>query len=303
MVTGIEVKTEEKTEQSTELSLEDAISSAQSETSPEIETPANEAETTEPESNADGKDRKVKPDPELEKLLKHPKVVSHLQSEKDKAVNGYRETREGDTALIRSQIAKIKELSLKQTETRMTKAMQAVLDGDEEEGLEPDKLEAKRKGFEDIKTSILEYNKNAAEVAEVAELSTTLIKTLDKGIVDEFNLNDANPTVKARGITELVAESIHFINRQEAFNKIIEEIPLLQKGSEVRTKIDSFVKEYMELPQGKSRDLLIEKLKREFSVSLKHKPTAPSGESGGDDMAGLTPEAKLVKILKQEARR
>lgn len=292
-----ETKAEEKTEQSTESALEDAVLSDTSGT--EVETPTDEAETTE------GKDKKEKPDLELEKLLKHPKVVSHLQSEKDKAVNQYRETREGDTALIRSQAAKIKELTLGQSGAKLTKAMQAVLAGDEEEGFETDKLEAKRKGFEEIKATILEYNERAAEVMEVAELATTLANKLelDKEVIAHFHLNDANPAVRARGMIEAIERIDHFLDREEAFNKILEEIPLLQKGSEVRKQIDSFIEQYMELPPGKARDLLISKLKREMSVSPKQKPPTPSGDSGGIDLSKLSGEELLRQAVAEDRRK
>src|SRR3990167_2966513 len=89
------------------------------------ETEPKDEEPEQPEAKA-----KAAPDKELEALRKNPKVTSLIQSERDKAVNSYRQTREADTAVIRSKDEKIKELT-KQLRTRETdKDIKAILSGD-----------------------------------------------------------------------------------------------------------------------------------------------------------------------------
>ena len=122
---------------------------------------------------------------------------------------------------------------------------------------------------------------------------------IDKNIAQHFDLFDSNPTVRAKGAISLITDAVFFLNREKAFNKILEEIPLLQNGSEVRQQIDSFVERYLELSDDKGRDLLINQLKQEFKGIPKRKPTAPSDGSGGGGKP-LRGVAALAEGLKEE---
>ena len=246
--------TEEKTAQLTELPLAEAISSEQTDTSPETDEATNEAETTQPKDSSPAKPLTTE---------------QQIQSAVDKAVNQYRETRESDTALIRSQVETIRGLKSSQSKVRLEKLGASLLQSYDEEGLPLEEKASFENKLKEYNEKIAEYNEQSASVEEVVNLADTLVKTMDKRLVDRFDLSDSNPVVKAKGVTMLISEAIFFINREEAFNKILEEIPLLQKGSEVRQQIDSFIKQWMELPEGKSRDLLIEKLKRETNPTAR----------------------------------
>jgi len=272
-----------ETEQETTQSLEAVLDKGQ--VSEEQEEVSEEA-TQETETQEVDKDTKAQFD-------------ARVQAEVDKRLNTYREKREADTALLRSQQDQIKELKSQSGVQGINKAMAAILEGDEEDGVEPDKIAARKKGLEEIRETIKTYNEKVSEVEEAATLASAMSGKIDKNIAQHFDLFDSNPTVRAKGAISLITDAVFFLNREKAFNKILEEIPLLQNGSEVRQQIDSFVERYLELSDDKGRDLLINQLKQEFKGTPRRKPTAPSDGSGGGGKP-LRGVAALAEGLKEE---
>ncbi len=247
----------------------------------EIKEPSAEVkEVSETPEIKDGKEETE----EKKELELTPEILSRIQAEADKRVNPYREKRESDTALIRSLQTQLKELKSTTGIQGLNKLAESVIAGDEAEGLEEDKIKTRKESLAKINDKIKEYNENYAVVTEAASLADEVVKSVDKKVIDHFDLADTNPAVRAKGVATLVTEAVLWINEKEAFDKIIEEIPLLQKGSEVRQQIDSFVKQYMERSNKEDKDFLIERLKQEFSVTPKKKPQVPSDGAGGKGM-------------------
>jgi len=274
----------------TDISLEQVLDKGQ--VSEEEIQEENQGEVTEevPEEVTEEKpDKKLDLTPENFEA----RVKAEAQSRSDKLINEHREKREADTAYIRSQAERIKELTVTINERKLSKAMEAVMEGDEEEGVEADKIEARRKGFEEIKTTLKEYNGKVEEVEEVAALASNFAEKVDKRVADNFNLFDSNPAIRAKGAINVISDAIYYIGERKAWTRILDEIPLLQKGEEVRKQIDSFVERYMELSDEKGRDLLIDRLKQELRVTPRRKPPTPSDTSGGLDYSKLTPEEKI----------
>ena len=275
--------TQEIAERETTQSLEDVL--AEGHVSGEQEEVSEEA-TQETKTQEVDKDTKAQFD-------------ARVQAEVDKRLNTYREKREADTALLRSQQEQIKEFKSQIGVQSINKAMAAILEGDEEDGYEPDKIAARKKGLEEIKEALKTHDANFSQVAEVAALASEFAGRVNKDVADHFNLFDVNPTVRAKGAIEVITDAVQYVRERQAFNKILEEIPLLQNGSEVRQQIDSFVKRYMKLSDDDGRDLLINQLKQEFKGTPKRKPAAPSDGSGGGGKP-LRGVAALAEGLKEE---
>lgn len=229
-------------------------------------------------------------------------IGKRLQSQRDIDLNPYREKREADIALIQNQQSRIKELTSKEGVNKLSKAMEAVLAGDEEAGIEPDKTETRRKAWNEVEGTIKDYKEKAAEVMEVATLASALADKVDKRVADNFNLFDSNPAVRAKGAIEAISDAVHLVNERAAFNRILDEIPLLKNGEEVRKQIDGFVESYMELSDQKGRDLLINQIKQEFRVTPRKKPPALSDVSGGGHLSD-SPEDKVTRGLDKLTKR
>jgi len=231
-------------------------------------------------------------------LEQEAEIERRFQSHRDKEFNPYREKREADTALIRSLQSEMKELRSKADTRKLSLLAESVEAGDREEGIEEDKIEVRRKALMEINEKVKEYNENYAVVSEAAFLASELTNGVDKGIADKFNLSDPNPAVRAKGAIQVISDAVYWLSERKAFNKIVEEIPLLQKGSEVRQQIDSFIERYMELSDEKGKDLLIKQLRQEFKVAPRKKPQTPSDVAGGGEK--LRGTAALEVGLKEE---
>ena len=230
---------------------------------------------------------------------------ARVKAEADKRSNSYREKREGDTALIRSLQTELKELRSEKGVKGINKLAETILAGDEEEGYEPDKIEARRKALEEIKVSIKDYNEKSSEVAEVAELASSLSGNIDKGIANHYNLFDDTPAVRAKGTVLLITDAVHHINERKAFSRILDEIPILKNGEEVRQEIDSFIERYMELSDDKGRDLLIAQIKQDLRVAPRKKPPESSDSAGGKVIlkGPAATNANLAEGLKEERKK
>jgi len=290
MVTGTEQVATQKLEEAIKAPSTEPEEVSEEETTEDVEGEA-PAETPEVETE------EAKALKEKEEALTPENYEAKVQAAVDKQTNTYREKREADTALIRSQATEIRNLKSEKGLTRISKAMGAILEGDEEEGVEPDKIEARKKAFDEIKGAIKDYNEKVAEVEEAASLSSALAEKIDKGVSKHYGLFDSNPSVRAKGTAELVVDATYWIQEKEAFLKILEEIPLLQKGEEVRRQIDGFVNSYMELSDKKGKDLLIKQIKQELRVTPRKKPPAPSDASGGEDVSKLSHEERIERAL------
>jgi len=248
--------------------------------------------------------------PEEKEETKEPEFTEEMerriQSEADRRSNPYREKREADTAYIRSLHDEIKDLRQKKDDTLLNKLSADILAGDEESGVEEDKIEARSRALKEITEKVKEYNEHYESVKEVAEMTRSVLPKIDKGIADKYNLLDDNPTVKAKGMLDLISDAVHFISREKAFDRILNEVPLLKKGEEVRQKIDGFMDRYMELSDEKGRDLLIRELKRELGNIESRRPPVPSDTSGGRTVPKIganTSTRELINIGLTKNRR
>lgn len=288
MVTEVkEVKTEAKATQSLESVLDEG----------QALTEEGSAETTgeTEESEAKSEATKVeKPDPIFE---------ARVRSEVDKSLKTYREKDQTQSTFIKSLVAERAELRAEKKAVSLGKSINDVLGFEEEDGVEPTKLEAHRKGLEDIRTAVLEYDTNSAQVKEVATMATLMAEKINKGFAKDYDLNDSNPAVRARGAIELIAKAVDSERKMEAFKKIIEEIPLLRNGSEVRQQIDGYIEKYLRLSDPEGRDLLIKDARQELQVTPTKRPQRSQDGSGGGELFKGTPEQRIEQALKRENQR
>jgi len=268
------------TEQETTQSLEEVIatpSTEQEEVSEKETTEKPEEEKTEEEKVAEARE-------------------SSIQAEVDKRANTYREKREADTALIRSLQSQLKEMKAGRGVSKLSKAMDAVLAGDEEEGLETDKIEARKKGFEEIKTTIKEYNEKSAEVEETAQFIGDMTENLPKNIVKEFGLNDPNPNVRAVNGVKFLDETVAVYKHNQDFLMVVE--GFLPKGDELRKQVEEIVEGLSEFNDEKSKKLYLKDKMQGVKVTPRKKPQTPS-DAGGGGYLSSSPEDKVTRGLEK----
>lgn len=225
---------------------------------------------------------------------------ARVQSEVDTRSNSYREKRETDTALIRSLTTQVKDLKAQGSTKQLSKAMEAVLEGDEEDGVAPDKTEARRLGFEEIKATIKVYNKNAAEVEETAQFIGDMTEKLPPNIVKEFGLDDANPTIRAVNGVKFLDETVSVYKHNQDFLMAMEDF--LPKGDELRKQLEEIVEGLSEFNDEKSKRLFLKDKMQGVKVTLRKKPPAPSDGSGGGDQGVSSPADKVTKGLALKAK-
>lgn len=268
--------------------------------SPEPAEVSEEKPTTENTEGEEPKEPEVKEEKEAITFTpeQEAEIERRYQSRKDKEHNPYREKREADTALIRSQATQIKELKGTQGTAKLTKAMEAVLAGDEEEGLEPDKIEARKKGFEEIKASIKKYNENAAEIEEAVNLFSSVTEKIKaQKAIGGFGLNDPNPVVRVKNYAEFINETISVFGYNQDFLMVMEHF--LPKGDELRPQIEAIVdgmaEEHLENDNSKIR--FIKENLQGVKITHRKKPPTPSDITGGADLSKLSSEDRLVRGL------
>ena len=246
--------------------------------------------TTEPEAEQpEGDTITFTPEQEAE-------IEKRAQSRRDKDLNPYREKREADTALIRSQQARIKELESEGKVKKLDKSIEAILAGDEEDGTEPDKIEERRKGLAEIKAAIKDYKGKAADIDETAKMLSSLTeKIASEKAIAGFHLDDPNPTVRVKNYAEFINGTINVYEYNQNFLKAVE--GFLPKGDELRKQIEDIVEGMSEFTDEKGRALYLKDKLRGVKVTPRKKPPAPSDISGGDSLAGLPREERLIRAM------
>ena len=265
------------------------------ETSQEVEIASTEEEEVSEETTEELAEE-PKPEKPAEKLA--PEVESRIRSEAQKMVNTYREKRESDTALIRSLQGQITELKGSQSVAKLSKAMSAILESDEEEGFEEDKIEAKRKDYEEIKTAIKEYRGNIAKVEEAVQFIDKMTEKLSPKIVEDFGLDDANPNVRAANGAKLLSETAAVYKYSQNFLMVIEDF--LPKGDELREQIEDIIDGMSEFKDDKSKKLYLKDKKQGVKVTPRKKPQIPSDIAGGGNLEGLSDKDLMRKAYSKK---
>ena len=281
-------------EQETGQNLEDVLNEGQ--TSPEQEEVSEEETTEESKAKAGEEEEPITFTPEQE-----AEIEKRFQSRRDKEFNPYREKRESDTALIRSLQSQVKELRSGSSVGKLSKAMDAVLAGDEEEGLETDKIEARRKGFEEIKTTIKDYKEKSAEVEETAQFIGDMTDKLPKNIVKEFGLDDPNPNVRAVNGVKFLDETVAVYKHNQDFLMAVEDF--LPKGDELRKQIEEIVEGLSEFNDEKSKKLYLKDKMQGVKVTPRKKPQTPSDGAGGVSLPTLGAKTDTRELLERGFRK
>ncbi len=230
-------------------------------------------------------------------------IAKRAQSWKDKELNPYREKRESDTALIRSLQTQLKELKTEKGVKGLSKAMEAVLAGDEEEGVEPDKIEGRRKAWGEVKKTITDYKEKAAEVEEAAQVVSNMTEKLPPKVVREFALDDPNPSIRAVNGAKFLDETAAVYQYTENFLMAVEEF--LPKGDELRKQIEEVVEGLSEFNDEKSKKLYLRDKVQGVKVTTRKKPQIPSDTLGGINLEELSPREKIdrgIEIAKQKKK-
>lgn len=203
---------------------------------------------------------------------------ARVQTEADKRANTYREKREADTAFIRSLQTQVKELKTETNSKHVGKLMDSILEGDEEEGIEEDKIESKRKSYKELKELIKSYDQKSAEIEETADFVSKMMEGLPPKVVKEFGLDDANPNIRASGGVKLLDEAVAVISHNQNFLLALEHF--LPKGDELRKELEDIVEGLAEFETEKSKLLYLKDKLRGVKVN-RRKPVIPSDGAGG----------------------
>lgn len=223
-----------------------------------------------------------------------------LQSELDKRANSYREKREADTAYIRNLQEKLKELEAKEYDVIGNKRLEAILSGDEEDGIDTDRRASREKALKEFNDNYKEYKKNSSEVKKTVEFIDTTIKGLSKNIVDVFNLDDPNPNIRAKNVIKLIGEASYTARQNQIFLKVMERI--LPKGDELREQITEIISSMPpEFTDEKSQELYFKDRLQGVKVARK-KPPSPSGSSGGSPKSNLSPVELIMQGLMEKEK-
>ena len=274
--------TEQETPQSLEQVLKEGQASSEQEEASEEEPTEKEAEeTTEPVED--------KPDtPEA--------FESRVQAEADKRVNPYREKRETDTALIRSQATQIKELKSEQNAKVSNKLVDSILSGDVDEGISPDETKNRETALKELTKNHKEYKEKSAEVEETAQFVSDMTGKMPTNIVKEFGLDDSNPNVRAANGVKFLDETVSVFQHNQDFLMALE--AFLPKGDELRKQIEELVDGMsdpeLNLTTEKSKKLYLKDKMQGVKVTPRKKPPSPSDGSGG----GSTPSSPADKVTK-----
>ena len=257
--------------------------------SPDVEEVSEEEE----EENTELEAVKVKDE---EKEEPPDKFESRVQAEADKRTGGYREKREADTALIRKQDARIKELERQTTTKNSDKLMSLLLDGYDEEGNPPEKKEDFTTNLKKINQKVDEYNEKFNEVNGAAQFIGDVVEKLPSEAVKVFGLDDANPAVRVKNYAKFLNEAIFAFSYNSDFLMVVEKF--LPKGDQLRGQIDKLIAE-MEGETKKGKELIIKNELKGLKLTPRKKPPTPSDSSGGIDMSQLSPREKINKGIEK----
>ena len=224
---------------------------------------------------------------------------TRVQSGIDTLANTYREKREADTAYIQSLQSQIKGLKSDKGGKELSKTMEAILEGDEDEGLVPDKIENRRKALEQIKGTIQGYREQSDDVEQAAQVITNMTKNMPDNIVREFGLDDANPNLRAVNGAKFLEETVAVYKHNQDFLMVVENF--LPKGDELRKQVEEIVEGLSEFNEEKSKKLYLKDRLQGVKVTPRKKPPAPSDTSGGGQFSD-SPADKVTRGLEKLTR-
>jgi len=113
-----------------------------------------------------------------------------------------------------------------------------------------------------------------------------LAEKIPAHIVKRFGLDDPNPNVRARNGSELLATTADIYSYSQNFLMAVE--GFLPNGDEVRKQLEEMVEGMTEFESDKSKKLYLADKLKGLKGTLRKKPPAPSGETGGVDLEKLT---------------
>lgn len=233
-------------------------------------------------------------------------IGKRIQAESDKKVNSYRETQESYREQIRTQQEEInnlkRESSTKTGETRLKRLME----GYDEEGHPEEGKKTFQENLQEVNKIIDGYNANSEQIEASADYIDKMVKGLDAGIVEKFNLNDPNSSVRAVHGHQLIEEAVTSLKRYEIFLDVLETHS--QKGGEDIRKTFEEVVNYLfenkaDYPSKKVRRDYIENHARGLKSTPKKAPPLSSGNGGRENLKELAvkdPEALLRRAFSKD---
>ena len=226
---------------------------------------------------------------------------SRVQAEVDTRTNSYRDKREADLAYIDSLKTLNRELKSAGVVKGINKLADSILAGDEEEGLETDKIEVRKKSLDEIKGIIKEYKEQSVEVEEAAQVISQMTKAMPDNIVKEFGLNDSNPNIRAVNGAKFLEETVSVYKHNQDFLMVVE--GFLPKGDELRKQVEEIVDGMAEFESEKSKKLYLKDRLQGVKVTPRKKPLAPSDITGGVDLSKLDDIDLIERGLRKMAQK
>jgi len=222
-------------------------------------------------------------------------IELRIQTEADKRANTYREKREADTALIRSQSARIKELSSEKVVKEGNKRLEAVLAGEEEAGVSPEETKSREEALKEFNGLYKEYKEKSAEVEETAQFIGDMTEKLPANIVKEFGLGDPNPNVRAVNGVKFLDETVAVYRHNQDFLMVVDNF--LPKGDELRKQIEEIIDGLSEFTDEKSKKLYLKDKLQGVKVTPRKKPLTPSDVEGGAGVPALGAKTSTRELL------
>ena len=274
--------TQEIAEREASQSLEEVLSAEKEEVSEEEETTEPEAEKTETEKAEETKE-------------------ASIQAEVDKRANTYREKRESDTALIRSQASQIKELKSGKHVKEGSALIERIIAGDEAAGIAPDEAKSREEALKEFNLLYKNYKEKSSEVEESAQFIGDMTGKLPANIVKEFGLDDANINIRAVNGVKFLDETVSVYKHNQDFLMVVE--GFLPKGDELRKQIEEIIDGLSEFTDEKSKKLFLKDKMQGVKVTHRKKPQSPSDVAGGVDLSNLSGRELLVMAEKEKKKR
>lgn len=256
-------------------------------------------DTTEPVDTVEEEEvepaEKAEVEPEVEK---EPDIESRIRSEADKRVRSYQDKLEVQNAYVRDLKTRLAEAKRASNEKTSGSMLKSLLDGFDEEGYSEEQKQSFQERIVDYNKKIAEYNENSTIVNEISELITNWNIDMPKSLIEEFDLDNPNPTLMVKNRVGVLSETIGAIKYNQDFLLVMEHF--LPNGDEVRKEIEGIVKELSsdpELNTEKSKRLFLKDKMRGIRKPVAKKPPAPSDSSGGDNFANLPIIEKIERGL------
>jgi len=264
--------TESKTEQAVEEILKGDSSPEQEEVSEETTEEVEEVEK-----------------PKVTEAKKPDDIQARVDAEVDRRTNLYREKLEASNAYTRSLSSQLKEERSKNLIKDGDKRIEAILSGDEEEGITPEDTLNREKALKDFNLRYKDYKEKSIDVEETAQVIDEMAKKMSASVVKEFGLDDPNPHIRAVNGVKFLDKTVSAYEYAQNFLLVMG--GLLPKEDEFRKQIEGIVDGMAEFKDEKSQKLYLKTELQGVKIN-RRKPPTPSDGSGGKGM----PESAKGKI-------